>query len=135
MNTFQIVVCSIAVIILIICLIAIGYALNYKKYNTEYPPVVEDCPDYWLDLSDGDTSNCVNVKNLGNCPGPKDFSTSIWQGKSGLCNKYHWANRCNIKWDGVTNARDPCNNKSGSDSDSDDDDDGPCPICPSNGAS
>ena len=66
MNNFQKVIAIIFIILLIICLIIVGHALYNHKFNTAYPPVVEDCPDYWLDKSDGNGSNCVNSQNLGN---------------------------------------------------------------------
>ena len=128
MNMFQTVVSVIAIVVLIICLIIVGHALYNHKFNTAYPPVVEDCPDYWLDMSNGDASNCINIKNLGSCSDPMDFSGYIWQGSKGLCNKYHWAKKCGVKWDGVTNTNDACSRDSGS---SDDSGGGGCPICPS----
>ena len=67
-----------------------------SQNNKKYPPVIADCPDYWLDMSDGDTSKCVNVKKLGDgsCSDTMNFSQSIWQGSKGLCNKYKWAKKC-----------------------------------------
>ncbi|MDA9216561.1 hypothetical protein N9O88_01915 [bacterium] len=112
--SFQSVTITIAVIILILCLIFIGVSLYNTKYNTQYPPVEADCPDYWLDKSDGNGSNCVNSQNLGNskCQGPMNFSTSFWTGDDGLCRKYQWARKCNLSWDGVTNNQDACDNSS-----------------------
>jgi len=67
--TFQTTTMIIATVVLIICLIIIGYMLNKNKYNSQYPPVISECPDYWLDRSDGDGSNCLNSQGLGrtNC--------------------------------------------------------------------
>tara|TARA_B100000902_G_C26613743_1_gene576413 strand:+ start:68 stop:418 length:351 start_codon:yes stop_codon:yes gene_type:complete len=116
MDTFRKVVISIAVIILVLCLIVIGYIVSQDKYHSNYPPNVEDCPDYWTEKTSGDTSKCYNVKSLGTmtseCAGPMNFTDTT------LCNKYKWAKHCNITWDGVTNSRDPCDTDSDSDNDS-----------------
>ena len=33
-----------------------------KRLELQWPPVVQNCPDYWIDKGDG---VCENVKNLG----------------------------------------------------------------------
>tara|TARA_B100000925_G_scaffold67112_1_gene45973 strand:+ start:742 stop:1080 length:339 start_codon:yes stop_codon:yes gene_type:complete len=106
MASFQKITIGIAVILLIMCLIFIGYSLYNSKYNTAYPPVAADCPDYWLD-KEGD---CVNVKELGSdsCKRNKNFNTSFWTGDEGLCRKKQWARKCNLTWDGVTNNQNAC---------------------------
>ena len=106
MEQFQITVLTIATIILILCLIIIGITLYRSKYSDIFPPVLGNCPDYWLDESKGDSSNCVNVKNLGNdgCEKRIDFSKKGGYGSTnGLCRKKNWAKSCNITWDGITN--------------------------------
>ena len=110
MATFQNIVMIVAIIMLIICLIFVGTALYNQKFTTAFPPVVADCPDYWLDKSDGDSSNCENVKNLGSdsCSKTMNFSTSSWTGENGSCNKSRWARACDLTWDGVTNNNSVC---------------------------
>ena len=44
----------IVVTILIICLIIIGIQFYIKRIDVTFPPVVADCPDYWLNESKGD---------------------------------------------------------------------------------
>ena len=53
---------------------------------------------------------CYNVKNLGDpsCPKSMDFSKPPWTGTDGLCNKYTWATKCDITWDGITDQANPC---------------------------
>jgi len=108
MASFQKITIGVAVILLICCLIFIGYSLYNSKYNTAYPPVEAACPDYWID-KDGD---CVNVKELGAdtglCRGPINFNNKHWTGDNGLCAKAKWARQCNLTWDGVSNNRDAC---------------------------
>lgn len=120
MNSFQKTVFIIAIILLIVLLCIMGYNLYFKSYQMAFPPVVADCPDYWLDKSDGDSSKCVNVKNLGKvgnrwCPGSDDFmdfSSEMWLGPAGLDRKQAWAKYCDLQWDGVTNTNLPRSNSS-----------------------
>lgn len=117
MNNFQKIVLVIAIIILLALLVFIGISLKSQQLNN-WPPVIGDCPDYWVDTS-GNGGNCVNVKNLGTCPSTisgkpliMDFSGSTYTGSSGLCNKYNYAKNCGLSWDGVTyggSDNNPCN--------------------------
>ena len=101
---FQMIVISISVIFLIIMLVIIGIAMYKKKYTQVFPPIVSNCPDYWEDKSIGNSSNCVNIKNLGTCGvKSKDFSGTDWTSNEGICNKAKWARNCNLTWDGITN--------------------------------
>ena len=115
---FQKITVIVAIVMLILCLIFIGISLYNEKYNSQYPPVIADCPDYWIDTSNGDGANCVNIKNLGKsgCNKDMDFSKDEWQGEVGLCRKAKWAKGCDLTWDGITNAADdPCEPESDSD--------------------
>ncbi len=105
MEYFQHAVLSVFLVLLIICLIAIGFSLYTAKFSEVYPPVLANCPDYWLDNSSGDASQCFNEKDLGNsaCQRTMDFSSMGFSGQSGMCKKKSWAKSCNITWDGITN--------------------------------
>ena len=119
---FQKIVLTIAIVIFIIIMIFVGSVLYQNKYTTAFPPVISQCPDYWLDKQtsinnpDANSSevqtaqNCVNVKNLGNssCSKTMDFTGSFWQGSTGSCNKYKWAKGCDLTWDGITNNPNIC---------------------------
>jgi len=106
MDNFQKIVLVIAIIILIALLLFI--CISLKNTQTQnWPPVIGDCPDYWVDTS-GNGGNCVNVQNLGTCPSTTpgkplsmNFSGSTYTGSSGLCNKFNYAQGCGITWDGV----------------------------------
>ena len=110
MSSFNTIVIIVAAVILVISLIAIGIMIYLNQFKKAFPPVVADCPDYWLDKSDGDSSKCVNVKKIGKekCPKIMDFSQARFQGSKGLCRKYKWAKRCDITWDGISQLEDPC---------------------------
>ena len=90
--SFQKSVLMVSVVLLIICLIMIGIAMYNNKYDSDYPPIVADCPDYWIEKPSDmpDDTKCYNVQNLGKseCEKSKDFSGSLWSGTEGTCNKY-----------------------------------------------
>ena len=110
---FQKIVLSIAIVVFIILMIFIAILLYRSKYDVTFPPNVSQCPDYWID--DGSSKNgslCKNVKNLGkpSCKKEMDFSSSLWSGHRGLCNKSRWAKSCDLTWDGITNNNKICKN-------------------------
>jgi len=122
MESFQMTVIVIAILLLIICLIFIGITLVKTKNtsNDQWPPIVGECPDYWVDSS-GNGSNCINVRDLGTCTtggngvsvGGKhmamNFNVAPYVGSAGTCAKYTWANSCGITWDGITTGiANPC---------------------------
>ena len=120
MATFQGIVIIVAIILLIVSLILVGMLLTKGKQTEQWPPIIGDCPDYWVDTS-GNGGNCINVKDLGT---PKcnasvsdlngshltmDFTQAPYNGTDGLCQKYTWANSCGITWDGITSGvKNPC---------------------------
>ena len=119
-SNFQSIVLITAIVIFIICMIFIGTVLYKNKYSTIYPPVAQECPDYWLNEPvDKNPSSkidvdpkqlCYNVKNLGNasCDKTMDFTADYWQGSEGKCRKFKWAKDCDLTWDGITNKSDIC---------------------------
>jgi hypothetical protein len=104
-------------ILLVIILFIMAFMINDKSSNTDWPPYVANCPDYWLDLS-SNGSQCYNVKSLGKCGIPTsnnkntiDFTSDLYTGSDGDCNKQKWANKCEVTWDGLTygyGKKDPC---------------------------
>jgi len=132
MDMFYTIVLTIAVVLLILILTYIGISMaNKNNAQSVYPPVVQNCPDYW-DLSG---NRCVipasNLKNTGDIysstvpnqnilssnstPGynPKssslqssiDFKNAGWtnSGALAVCAQKNWAIDHEIVWDGVTN--------------------------------
>ena len=122
MDGFQKFVLVSAIVILIISLVFIGISLSSSANNVIWPPMVPECPDYWISDGSGNNSTCINVKGLGTCPpqsGQKyqtmNFNTSAFTGSSGTCNKYNWATNCNVSWDGITyGVSNPCQTSSSS---------------------
>ena len=96
--SFQIIVVSTALVILILILTTIGYALYNHNKNLKFPPVTGDCPDYWVSKD----TLCTNPKKLGNCHGSKNFNTKHFKGHDGECAKSQWAKNCGLTWQGIT---------------------------------
>lgn len=130
MDTFYVIVLSIAILFLIFGLTAFAVVLRRAKKAAAYPPTPSLCPDGWSITwgSDGtyvctpQNSNASsysvynNGKNNANADISSDgksinFSSSNWKGPTGICNRYKWATTNNagaISWDGVTNVNAPC---------------------------
>jgi hypothetical protein len=124
MDTFQITVLIIAAVLLILIFTTIGILTKYGTVQDVYPPVANNCPDYWI-VDNGHCKfpsrgnpNNINGTLTGNAessgiytPGYSsdgnyvDFSDSNWGslGKSALCAQKDWATTNNISWDGVSN--------------------------------
>lgn len=112
---FQTIVLTSATCILIILLVVIGFALSKASYKESWPPVVGDCPDYWVDMS-GNGEACLNSHSLGRCNIPREgehgtmnFNQSPFTDSNGTCAKYNWATACKVTWDGITSGiSNPC---------------------------
>lgn len=98
MSGFHLTVIIIALIILVLCLIFIGIALEKHNSKDAFPPVLANCPDYWTANSDG---GCAPSSSAPPTDCQKLNSDTL---KSmNLCDKSRWAKGCKITWDGVTN--------------------------------
>ena len=105
---FQKIILTVAIVVLIIILVFIGIALSKASNSETWPPVIGDCPDYWVDMS-GNGSACLNSHRLGRCNLPSegndatmDFDQNPFNGENGNCAKYKWATTCQVTWDGIT---------------------------------
>jgi hypothetical protein len=111
MEPFQKIILVVAIGLFVVCMIFIGIALSQVKDTQTWPPILSECPDYWVQDISG---VCVNTHKLGSCPVTDtnltmDFSTAPFTGSSGLCNKYKWATNCGLSWDGITyGVTNPC---------------------------
>ena len=91
----------IGLISLIILLLIVGTTFRNILNNTEFPPKVSQCPDYF-EVIDNDI--CANKLNMGSCPGDQfDFSDSKFKGVTGYQEKYKRSLECDWEWDGITN--------------------------------
>lgn len=130
MDSFQIIVLLIATVVLILILTVIGINLTKNKNKVVYPPIANQCPDYWKVSSDGTSctipmsgeTNSGSIFSSGtNIPFTNDpantanyvpglnantinFNDPGWVvNKNSTCNKQIWANKYKIVWDGVSN--------------------------------
>lgn len=126
METFYIIVITVAIICLILTLTVIGIILSSQKTDVVFPPTKNTCPDYWTSASntDGTTENkCIpsslNVGTYGNTsamlkssiiPGNTgiaiDFGDVYWAtnyNTTSECALKSWTNKYDISWDGVSN--------------------------------
>jgi hypothetical protein len=110
MEGFQKTVLITALVILLIVLLVIGIVLLAAKANAVWPPLVPNCPDWWISDGSGNASKCLNPKNLGTCDVKSmSFSGPVYTGDNGACAKATWANKCKVAWDGITyGVTDPC---------------------------
>lgn len=123
METFYLVVLSVAIILLIIILAYIGiYGMN-EKSKSAFPPVKYDCPDYWQKNEYGECVIPTSGPNMGafnnkgdliptiqNIPGINynndaiNFEDAGWSASgSSRCAQKKWANDNGIVWDTVSN--------------------------------
>jgi hypothetical protein len=124
MNSFQVIVLSIAVVVLVLVLTFIGVVMSKQNSSKVYPPTMGDCPDYWEVRADGKGCN-VPLQGKPNSASKKftpdtkaliedtkvasgqyiNFKDNAW---TNVCTKKCWATDNGIKWDGVTNYNGTC---------------------------
>ena len=102
---FQKIVLIILIIILIVSLVFIGMQIKKSNSKQAWPPLVPQCPDFWV--VDATTGKCKPTDEApnSNCNQPKDFTTdTTYTGQGGACKKREWANTCDpsIAWEGIT---------------------------------
>jgi hypothetical protein len=134
MNSFQVIVLSIATVVLVLVLTFIGIVMSNQNSSAVYPPTTTDCPDYWEVRKDGsgcnvplptksrlnlgaiyDKGNKLLLNSSNTNASLKTDSTGtnyinfadskLW---SGVCSKKKWASENGIFWDGITNYNGTC---------------------------
>lgn len=132
MDSFQIIVLLIATVVLILILTVIGITLSKNRNKVVFPPIANQCPDYWKVSSDGisciipmsgeinsgsifsggptipfvsDPANTANyVPGFNTTNSTINFNDPGWVvNKNSTCNKQIWAKKYKIVWDGVSN--------------------------------
>jgi hypothetical protein len=99
--TFQKIVLTTAIVILIFALIIIGILLYNKQYDIKFPPEVGNCPDYYVSAPKGVCKNEIGIKTLQQSCDSVSFKN--FKNKD----KCQWANGCGVTWDGITNQTPP----------------------------
>jgi hypothetical protein len=133
MDSFYLIVISVALVFLILLLVSFGVVLSRGKAVASYPKNPPNCPDYWeinpnIDNNGKVTYTCTippqytfsNIKTYDKgkrviddadydaAKNTINFSSQNWGGSVGVCNKYKWASSNKIAWDGVTNISPAC---------------------------
>lgn len=130
MDSFYLIVLSVAAVLLIITLTYIGIKMTTTiKQSTIFPPNYSECPDYWTmtnDLTacvipkygagaknigkiyDANGSNALTNKNTYGLSTNKqniNFNDMDWNknGQSSVCAHKSWARANGILWDGISN--------------------------------
>ena len=122
MNSFYIIVLSIATVVLILLLLVVGLLLNRGITKKGFPPVANQCPDNWTidnsgncivpttgNIGDGNsnvsTTIAPHIFKIDNTIKAFDPTNTLWSstGGSSICAKKTWANSKNIAWDGIDN--------------------------------
>ena len=106
---FNSLVLEIAIIILIICLVMIGWGIYQSVYGSDakFPPVISQCPDYWSMTTEMKGKNKIihcnnNLKmGLGGTKNPKCVTFEAGD-VSDTCDRWGLANICQITWDGIS---------------------------------
>lgn len=134
MDTFYLIVLSVATLILIILLAFLGWTMSNAKKGTKFPIITTSCPDNWqLDTSKKDSSGkpiflCTRPAsdkyNYGsaalttymgastsigyNSSDTMNFTDNVWNTDSKVpnpvCAKKAWAKKYSIAWDSIENA-------------------------------
>lgn len=132
MDRFYNIVVIVAIVILILCLIAVGIMLQKKNEETIFPEKVSPCPDGWEVTSEaGCKVPAAGHKNLPDDSSTFNYDTKIWNDTNGSvldgtgintftngniiylaetsrCNKKKWAKDNGIIWDGASNYNQDC---------------------------
>ena len=95
---FQEIVIYVALVIMIIALIVVFMMLYYSSDNRQFPPIVGQCPDFFVI---DNTGKCINFAGVGNPTYTVTPKTSLSPEEAcGLKNELI-TNR--QTWDGITN--------------------------------
>jgi len=114
MDSFYTTVVIIAVILLILCLIAVGIMLQKQGEDKPFPAQNNPCPDGW---GVNEKGNCILPTNDVNTTTASKLVTAktdndIWEkdgsaykikDSASICDKKKWANDNVIIWDGISN--------------------------------
>ena len=100
---FQKIVLIIAIILLILALAFIGTAISNEKNIHDFPPIIAECPDYWM--HDVVENKCINDRELGKeIDGVKLKEFTINDPNlASMCKKKRGMVEYNLSWDGITN--------------------------------
>jgi hypothetical protein len=125
MDTFYLIILSIAVILLILFLTIVGIMMRRQRKDEIFPAIPNACPDGWTNdasnncivptplpppLTDMILRNATVGTTVNTTANIKTYAINFndpgWNGlggKSAICAKRSWVNKNNVEWDGVSN--------------------------------
>ena len=115
MDSFQETTMTVAIILLIICLAAIGVVMYYGQADSVYPPIGASCPDFFK-YKKTDDGKIFCEPPSASIPGYKDDTRCRSEfelrndSQADKCENRQRAMACGWIWDGVTNLGNPCEN-------------------------
>ena len=113
-DSFYLIVLSMAIFVLIVALGFMGWMLSRQNDQVKFPNITTTCPDFWTIVG----GNCVQPTE-GNFNSGKALAATVpgvnagksafnpgaaWgSGDAAICKKKKWADQSGVKWDTVTN--------------------------------
>jgi hypothetical protein len=73
--------------------------MQFQNAGTKFPLHPNVCPDRWSI----DSTDSKNIKCKPNPPNPNNYSDLPLTDVPNICDKYKWAKKNNVNWDGVSN--------------------------------
>jgi len=105
-GNFQKKALGVALLILTFSIAIMSYA-NYKKKSVQFPPLINECPDYFTYNESGDlpyptcsVSGTIYGKTIPSLPLNGDY---VLTNSNSMCKKKTWARGQGVTWDGITN--------------------------------
>jgi len=119
LGNIQKIIVAIFSLLLIVILVTSIWAFSESHKNSNWPPTVQTCPDFWKETTKNGVDGCYPVKDVGNCKSSGFFPIV----NVDYCSKYKWStgdttaiagtSSCgNVPWDGINygyGQYDPCN--------------------------
>jgi hypothetical protein len=107
LGNFQKKALGVALLILTFCIAVMSYA-NFKKQAIEFPPLINDCPDYFVydpDATEGPQCTAkLGVYSATDSIPPLTLTGDyLPTNANSMCKKKAWAQANAVTWDGITN--------------------------------
>ena len=106
LGNFQKKALGVALLILTFCIAVMSYA-NFKNQAIEFPPLINDCPDYFVhdpDAAGGAT--CTATSGVYSATDSRFITLTgdfLPTNANSMCKKKAWAQENAVTWDGITN--------------------------------
>lgn len=128
MDSFYLIVLGVATLVLILMLAFLGWTMSQTKKGSNYPKIVQTCPDNWMGDStivpgkivckrpeganrgslDAYMSNTASVGYVAANTNYLNFADDLWSSDTTTpnpnCAKRNWAKTYEIKWDSIDSA-------------------------------